>query len=129
MQNVLKLFAETSVTTIPAATIEVGKKGFISAMLLELNLDTAVGGYARMEVSLAPTAGFLNNGAGAAIGGLETVSSLATAAGLNNNTRQTVLSGLEIPVTPGEKLYLHIAPSSPGVGMIRGRAWLYVRTA
>jgi hypothetical protein len=127
MQNVLKLFAEVSATATPAATIEIGRKGLISAMLLELNFENSGGGYARMEVSFAPTAGFTNNGAGAAIGGLETVNSLFTATGMGNHARQAALCGLEIPVTPGEKLYMHIAPVLGG-GWMRGRAWLYLRS-
>jgi hypothetical protein len=131
MENVLKLYASTSFggATDALASAEIVKTGFIEAMLLEVAADgmptggtNAIG---QMEVSFSPRSGFATNDTRQAIGGLETGITFGTG-GATNDARQIALGGLQIPVQPGEKVYLHIYNSE--LANIRARAWLYLKT-
>jgi hypothetical protein len=95
-------------------------------MLLEIAADgIPASGFGQMEVSFAPKSAFSTNDTRQAIGGLETDAAVTTS-GATNNARQIALGGLQIPVQPGEKVYLHVNNSS--LTTIRARVWLYIKT-
>src|SRR5713101_6173644 len=114
MQNVMKLYGTTTSAGVidGIASTEVTKTAFISAMMLEIAASGMVSGaYGQMEISLGSKSSFGASDTRQALGGIETDCDLGTSGG-SNNARQVALSGLKIPILPGEKLYLHVSNGS-----------------
>jgi hypothetical protein len=125
--NICKLYGSVTTSTDGAASLDCVADGLIVGLLLEINAETAsANAAARMEVSFASTNGFTSTDTRNSIGGVETVVSQATAAGVLNNSRSLMMPGLRIPVAAGERLYLHVGTSASFT--VRARAWIYVNS-
>jgi hypothetical protein len=125
--NICKLYGAANASTDGVASLDCVSDGFIVGLLLEINAETAAANAtARMEVSFASTNGFTSTDARSSVGGLETVVTQATAVGVINNSRSLVIPGIRVPVSAGERLYLHIGTSTSF--NVRARAWIYINS-
>src|SRR5687767_4182318 len=121
-----KLYATASASTEAAATVDMQTDGFITMVLLEINMEAIANAVmGRVEISFASASGFTTNDTRTSIAGLETVTNLVTS-GMVNNSRSIVLPNLVIPVTVNQRVYLHIGIT--GTATVRARAWLYCRS-
>jgi len=122
--SIYKLFTTTDGDG--AASLDVIANGTITGVLFSGYAILAVDNDSfEAEVSFSSTSGFATNDTKSSIAKVASQSAVSTAESAQMGIN-VMISPLEIPVTQGERLYLHTATPS-GTPTIRMSAYLYVK--
>ena len=125
---VLKLVATSSSAAVVSVEVDIPENGLLEAFHLAThyaaNATPASGDNAKAELSFLSAPTFSTHGARGSLGQVEAVNALALASSaLNTSIPSMTLSGLSIPVSAGERLFLHIQNFQAD---ITSDAWAYV---